>query len=155
VSNPFPICERRVNRWVADSVSCVSGSSGPVVLFDGVCNLCSGVVTALLRVDRRKALRFASLQSEFGRQVIERHGLRKVDSVLLLDGDRVHVESDALIAIGRALGGVWRLAILGRVVPRPLRDGLYRWVARHRIGWFGQRDSCLMPTPELRSRFVE
>jgi predicted DCC family thiol-disulfide oxidoreductase YuxK len=133
----------------------VSGTDGPVVLFDGVCNLCSGVVTALLRVDRRKVLRFASLQSEFGQRVIARHGLQKFDSVVFFNSDRVSVESDALIAIGMALGGVWRLAVIGRVVPRPLRDALYRWIARHRIGWFGQRDSCMMPTPDLRSRFVE
>jgi predicted DCC family thiol-disulfide oxidoreductase YuxK len=133
----------------------VSGSGGPVVLFDGVCNLCSGVVTALLRMDRRKVLRFASLQSDFGQQVVVRHGLHKFDTVIFLNGDSVAIQSDALIAIGVALGGFWRLAALGRVVPRPMRDALYRWVARHRIGWFGQRDSCVMPTPELRSRFVE
>jgi predicted DCC family thiol-disulfide oxidoreductase YuxK len=130
-------------------------TGGPVVVFDGVCNLCNRLVTALLRIDRRKVLRFASLQGTFGQQVLAAHSLGDVDSIVFVDGDKVRVESDAVLAIVSALGMPWKVFVVGWVIPRPVRDALYRWIARHRIGWFGERDSCMMPTPGLRSRFVD
>jgi predicted DCC family thiol-disulfide oxidoreductase YuxK len=129
--------------------------AGPVVLFDGVCNLCAGTVQVLLRLDKRKVLKFASLQSEFGQSVISRHELAGVDSIVFVVGETVTVESDAALAIAGRLGWPYQALIVGRVMPRFIRDRLYRFIARNRIRWFGQRDSCLMPTPELRARFVD
>lgn len=132
----------------------IVGVSEPVVLFDGVCNLCAGTVQLLLRLDRRQVLMFASLQSDFGRSVVAKHQLGGLDSIVFVDGEAVAVESDAVLAVAGRLGWPYRALSAGRVIPRSLRDRLYRFIARHRIRWFGQRESCLMPTPERKARFV-
>jgi predicted DCC family thiol-disulfide oxidoreductase YuxK len=129
---------------------------GPVVLFDGVCNLCNGAVRFVVRHDRRGRFRFASLQSEAGQALLRRHGLDPADlfSVVLVDGGRVTTRSDAALDVARGLGGAWRAAGLLRAVPRPVRDRVYDWVARNRYRWFGRRDACMLPSPELRARFL-
>ncbi len=120
-----------------------------------MCNLCSGIVTTLLRLDRRRVLTFGSLQGEFGQRIIAEHSLQSLDSFVLVDGDRISIESDAVLDVIAKLGGGWRIVTVLRVVPRPMRNALYRWIARHRIGWFGQPHTCMVPTPELRARFVD
>lgn len=129
----------------------------PIVLFDGVCNLCEGLVRWLIPRDPHARLRFAALQSPVGRALLARHGRDPdaLDSVVLIDGEGAHVRSEAALRIAAVLGGPWRwLAAALRVVPRPLRDAGYDWIARHRYRWFGQRAECLAPTPELRARFL-
>jgi predicted DCC family thiol-disulfide oxidoreductase YuxK len=129
----------------------------PIVLFDGACNLCNASVLFLIDRDPHARFRFAPLQSETGRRLLEKHRLTSppVDSVVLIEGDRAWTESDAALRIARHLGGVWGVASLFKIVPRGLRDGLYRWVARHRYAWFGRQESCRLPTPELRARFLD
>jgi predicted DCC family thiol-disulfide oxidoreductase YuxK len=134
----------------------VPESEPPVAFFDGVCNLCNGTVNFLIDRDRRGRLRFAPLQgSTFAEVALRRPELRGVDSFVLKEGGRVHVRSAAAVRILMALGGPWRLAGALLAVPRPLRDRLYDFVARRRYRWFGRSESCRMPTPELRARFLD
>lgn len=128
-----------------------------VVLFDGVCNLCSASVRFVLRRDPAGRFRFASLQSEAGRELLRRHGLDPDDlhSVVLVEDGRAYTRSDAALRIARGLGGGWPLLGALRAVPRPVRDRVYGLVAANRYRWFGKQDSCMLPTPELRERFLE
>ena len=129
----------------------------PVVLFDGVCNLCSGAVQFLLRRDAKAKLRFASLQSDTGKRLQSEHGMDpdSLASLVLVEGDSAWAESTAVLRIVRYLRGAWPLLTVFLVVPRPLRDLIYRWIARNRYRWFGKKDSCWLPTPDLRARFLE
>ncbi len=131
----------------------------PVVLFDGVCNLCNATVNFVLDRERGEGLRFASLQSAAGRALLREHG-REVaagdpESVLLVEGGRVYDRSTAALRVARLLRWPWRALGVFVLVPRPLRDLVYRWIARHRYRWFGKSDVCRVPTPELRARFME
>lgn len=128
----------------------------PVVLFDGVCNLCEGFVQFLIRRDPDEVFRFAPLQSEIGRTLLADHGLDPdaLESVVLIDGDRAYVKSSAVLRCFRYLGLPYRLLTPFRVLPRTLRDFAYDFVADRRYAWFGKRDSCLMPTPDIEARFL-
>ena len=129
---------------------------GPVLLFDGVCNLCNRTVQFLLRHDRRAVLRFAALQSETGVQLLREAGFQgpALDSVVLIANGRLFTHSDAVLETARLLGFPWSLAYGFKGVPRAIRDAVYRRVARNRYAWFGKRDHCLMPTPDLKARFL-
>ncbi|MDJ0365213.1 thiol-disulfide oxidoreductase DCC family protein [Hymenobacter sp. H14-R3] len=131
------------------------------ILFDGVCNLCNGFVQFIIRHDPQGRFRFAALQSETGQALLAAHGqpptaaqLASPDSVILLEGGQLYSHSAAVLRIARRLGGPWRLAAVGGLLPQRWRDGLYRFVARHRYRWFGRQESCWLPTPELRARFL-
>jgi len=131
-------------------------ASGPILLFDGVCNLCNGVVQWVIARDPAAQFRFASLQSEAGRTLLAQHQLPldAMDTVVLVDGAAHWRKSDAALEMLRRLGGAWPLLSALRVVPRGLRDAAYDWIARNRYGWWGKRDECWIPTPELRARFL-
>lgn len=129
-----------------------------IVLFDGVCNLCNGVVRFIIRRDPEGCFRFAAQQSEVGQALLERYGIPQhqalADSVVVIAEGRAFLDSDAALEILRRLRGCgWLYAL--RHLPKPLRDGLYRLVARNRYRLFGRRTSCAVPTPELRARFLE
>ena len=128
----------------------------PIVLFDGVCNLCNGAVQLILRHDPAGRFRFASLQSPAGEELQTRLGIdpQALDSIVLVEGERWYRESDAALRITSGMSGAWKALGVLRVIPRPLRDPLYRWVARNRYRWFGKRETCWLPTPELRGRFL-
>ncbi|ADH62640.1 putative thiol-disulfide oxidoreductase DCC [Allomeiothermus silvanus DSM 9946] len=130
-----------------------------IVLFDGVCNLCNGVVQFILRHDPQERFLFTSQQSEAGQRLLAEHGIKAAqalaESVVVLEDNRVYLESDAALYILHRLGGVWGWAYIFRWIPRPWRDWVYRWVARHRYRIFGRRESCMVPTPALRSRFLD
>ena len=131
-----------------------------IILFDGVCNLCNGFVQFVIRHDRLGRFRFAALQSEAARTLLASVGIApetlsaEPESVLLVRGGRLYSHSTAVLHIARGLGGVWQLAGLGWVLPQFLRDALYRFVARNRYRWFGRQESCMLPTPELKARFL-
>lgn len=127
------------------------------ILFDGVCNLCSGFVQFVIARDSGQHFRFASLQSEVGRALLAERGLNPAitpETVVLLEGGQAYAYSTAVLRILRRLDGGWRLLYAARVLPRFLRDAAYRFVARHRYQWFGQQQACLLPTPALRQRFL-
>lgn len=127
-----------------------------IVIFDGVCSLCNASVDFLMRHDRTGRLRFGSFQSEAGRTLLARHGLFTApETIYVIDDDVLYTESTGVLRLARYLRLPWRAAGILQVVPRPLRDPVYRWVARNRYRWFGKRDTCRVPTPEERARFVE
>lgn len=141
-----------------------SGSEPPaVVLFDGVCNLCNRAVTFIIDRDPDAYFRFAPLQSEVGSTRLEpehrglKHGNLKhrdaLESVVLLENDQRFTRSTAALRIARRLRGVWPLYAF-IVVPKPIRDRVYRWIAGNRYRWFGKTDACRLPTPELARRFL-
>jgi predicted DCC family thiol-disulfide oxidoreductase YuxK len=130
---------------------------GPIVFFDGVCNLCNGAVNFLLDRDRERRLRFAPLQGSTFAELKARHpGLPGLESLVLADARGLQVRSGAALGVCRYLGRTWRLlGRLGLLVPRPLRDWVYDRVAGNRYRWFGRQDACRLPTPELRARFLD
>ncbi len=127
-----------------------------MLLFDGVCNLCNASIQWVLKHDKKNRFRFAALQSDTGRMLLEGAGLsnEKLETVVLVDGDRFFTHSDAVLEIARRLGGIWSLARVGRIVPRPIRDVLYMWIARNRYRWFGKKEQCMLPSPEWKGRFI-
>jgi len=127
----------------------------PVVLFDGVCKLCNRSVNFILRIDRTGRLKMASLQSDYGRRVLEDHGLKSgpLDSMMLLEGTRLTTKSTAVIRISKYLGGLWPLGMGALIIPRFIRDVLYDIIAKNRYRWFGQYDTCPLPDPEFEDRF--
>ena len=133
-----------------------NGINSPILLFDGVCNLCNASVQWVLKHDKKALFRFAALQSATGQSLLQRSGLspENFDTVVLLDGDQVFTRSDAALEIARRIGGVWSLLAAFRILPRPIRNAVYDWVARHRYRWFGKTESCMIPRPEWTNRFV-
>ena len=127
--------------------------AGAGVLFDGVCNLCNGAVRFILARDPAARFRFASLQSDAARRLLGDGG--PAETIVLLDAGKTYVKSTAALRIARGLRFPWPLLYAFVAVPRPVRDLIYDWVARHRYRWFGKRDTCMLPTPELRERFLE
>lgn len=126
-----------------------------IVYFDGVCNLCNRFVDVLIRHDRHRRYRFASLQGETARRRLPPALIApNLETIVLEKSGELRFHSDAALAILSGLGGAWRLAGGLRVFPRALRDWVYDWIARNRFGWFGQRDTCRVPTIEERSLFL-
>lgn len=128
----------------------------PVVLFDGVCNLCERSVQFLIRRDPEGLFRFAPLQSDVAETLLADADIdpTALNSVVLVDGTGVYTKSNAVLRIGTHLGGWYRPAGILRVVPRSLRDRGYDVVGDRRYDWFGKKESCMMPTPDIRSRFL-
>ncbi len=147
--------DRPVSTTPPQSSENEGGPDSSVVLFDGVCNLCNNSVQFIITRDRSARFRFAALDSAAARRLIERTGSRSPlpDSIVLVEQGRVYTRSTAALRIARRLPFPWPLLYAAIVVPRPLRDLAYDFVARNRYRWFGKRDSCMMPTPELRARF--
>ena len=137
-------------------------AESPVLLYDGLCGFCDGTVQFILRHDRRGTLKFATLQGEFARGVIARHPeLAGVDSLVLVESDpdnvreNVYVRSTGALRVARYLGGPWHLTRATAIAPRFLRDWAYDAFARIRYRVFGRYDSCPIPTPEQRARFID
>jgi len=135
----------------------------PIILYDGVCGLCNSLVQFILKHDHDGALRFASLQSELAANILTQHGISNTDLdtfhvVLNYEqaNEQILSRSDAVLKVGRELGRQWRLlAIIGALLPRFIRDSLYNFIARRRYRVFGKYDTCLLPDPAQRSRFLD
>ncbi len=131
----------------------------PILLFDGVCNLCNHFVQFILRYDSHSRIRLGSLQSEAGRQLLEQFGLDAgegiPDTVVLLYEGKSYTQSEAVLRTFRLLGRPWSWLSgpLG-IIPTLLRNRIYAWVSRNRYRWFGKQESCMLPTPEIRERFL-
>ncbi|AFO58868.1 thiol-disulfide oxidoreductase DCC family protein [Natrinema sp. J7-2] len=132
---------------------------GPIILFDGVCNLCNGFVQFVLPRDTEGQFRFASLQSDIGTALLAEHDLPTDDleSIVLIEGEDSYVKSDAVIRIARLLGGPYALLGPFRFLPRRLRDRAYDFVAARRYRWFGKKEQCAMPPADVdvSARFLE
>lgn len=128
-----------------------------IVLFDGQCNFCSGWVKFILKRDPKGQFHYASLQSDVARQLLAERGQDqpKLDSILLIEGEQVYSESTAVLRILKGLTGFWKALYALMIVPKPLRDFFYRRFAKHRYQWFGQSESCLYPSRDVRTRFLE
>lgn len=128
----------------------------PVIVFDAACVLCSANAQFVLKHDRREHFRLASMQGEVGAALFRRFGIDPADpeTIILVDGDSVRLNSDAILAIYAGLGWPWRAAAALRLVPRVLRDPVYRWVARNRYRLFGRRETCWLPTAEQARRVL-
>ncbi len=127
-----------------------------LILFDGVCNLCNAAVQFVIKRDKRKSFSFASLQSVEGQRLMQRFQLPASDfnSFVLIDDAKAFTKSTAALMVAKKLGGAWPLLAGFRIVPEFMRDGVYNWVAKNRYKWFGRKDACMIPTPELKARFL-
>jgi predicted DCC family thiol-disulfide oxidoreductase YuxK len=132
-------------------------ASGPILLFDGACNFCNGAVNFVIDHDRDQRFRFAALQSEAGRALLREHGLGELplSTMVLIDRGKAYLDSEGVLRAAQQLGGPFVLLTPFLVVPRALRDPLYRAFARNRYRLFGRSEQCLVPTPELRARFLD
>ena len=136
--------------------------SKPIVLYDGVCGLCNRLVQFLLKRDKRDRFRFASLQSELARHVLTRHDLdpNDLDTVYVVENydqsnETLLDRSEAILFMLSQLGGIWSLSGVGRVLPRGFRNALYKIVARNRYSVFGKHESCMLPEPKHRAKFLD
>ena len=129
----------------------------PVVFFDGVCNLCTRTVQFILKRDKKKQFLFASLQGKAGQDLLRKYQLPtdNFNSFLLVEGDKIYKRSTAVLRLLRKLGGIYSVAYAFMLIPRTVRDGLYNWIARNRYRWFGKKEECWLPTPDLQSRFLD
>ena len=128
--------------------------SRPLFVFDGVCVLCSGGASWIMRRDRGARIAFTSAQGAIGQALYRHYGVAIDDTYLLIDEGQAFGLSEGYFRVARVLGGPWRLATLLRLVPRPLRDAAYRLVARNRYRWFGKAEHCVLLTPEQRGRLL-
>ena len=134
-----------------------SANDKPVLLFDGVCNLCNAITQFVIRHDPAPGrFRFASLQSQSGQRPLREHGLPTddINTFVMIERGQAHVRSTAGLHTLRLLGLPWSLLYAFIIVPRPLRDRVYRFIARNRYRWFGRRERCMLPTPEIAARFL-
>lgn len=128
-----------------------------IIFFDGVCNLCNGSVQFIIRHDKKGIFKFASLQSDYAASLPELKGYTSdsLSTLIFQQGDTLFIKSAAALRIARLLRFPISFAYMFIIVPRPLRDFIYDWVSRNRYAWFGRRDACWLPTPELKGRFLE
>lgn len=128
----------------------------PIILFDGVCNYCNSMVNFVLKQDKKKKFVFAALQSESGQQLLRRSHLpaKDFDSFVLIDNKKTYLRSTASLQVLKKLPWYWKWTQLFWIVPVFLRDAVYNFIAKNRYKWFGKKDSCMIPTPDMRSRFL-
>ncbi len=127
-----------------------------IILFDGVCNLCNSSVQFVIKHDKNAVFKFASLQSEAGKQLLITHRLasNEFNSFILIEDDKVYLESTAALKVARQLNGLLPLLYATIIIPPFLRDSVYKYISKHRYQWFGKREECWMPTKELSERFL-
>jgi len=132
------------------------GSGNSIILFDGVCNVCNGSVQFVIKRDKKNNFRFASLQSQEGQKLLAHYNLPASDfnSFVLIENERVYIKSEGALKVAKKLSGLWPLLYGFIIVPKFLRDGVYNVIARNRYKWFGKKDSCMIPTPEIRAKFL-
>jgi predicted DCC family thiol-disulfide oxidoreductase YuxK len=130
--------------------------NGPVLLFDGVCNLCAGSVQFIIRRDPHAKLRFASLQSEAGQQILKAYKLpeKELKSLVFIDNGQSFTRSTGALRVARYLSGLWPMLFMFIIIPRFIRDSVYDYIGKNRYKWFGQKQECWLPTPDLKKRFL-
>jgi predicted DCC family thiol-disulfide oxidoreductase YuxK len=129
-----------------------------IILFDGVCNLCNSSVQYVIKHDKKDEFRFVAIQSELGRKIIKHIGIsqKNIDSVIFYKPGKVYYyKSSAALEIAKSLGGIFTYATIFRIIPSGIRDFLYDYIAKNRYKWFGKNESCMIPTPELKSKFLD
>lgn len=128
-----------------------------IILFDGECHFCSEVVRFTIRRDPKARFTFAPLQSDTGQQLLRAAGLPpfNLDTFVLIENGQAYTQSNAALRVVRKLHMLWPILYIFIAVPKPIRNAIYQWVARNRYRWFGRSSACMMPTPEIRHRFLE
>ncbi len=129
-----------------------------IILFDGVCNLCDSLLQFVIRYDKKDVFRFVALQSNLGQEIVNHIGIqnKNIDSVILyVPGVAYYYKSSAALEIARELGGFFHLGTIFKIIPTVLRNHIYDYVAKNRYSWYGKKASCMIPTPELKSKFLE
>jgi len=134
----------------------LSKNQNPVIVFDGVCNLCNNSVAFVIKRDKSYKFKFAPLQSETAKNLISKLSMsnNKIDSIILIDNHKYYIKSTAAIRICKELGAMWSLVYILILVPKPVRDYIYDIVAKNRYKWFGKKEQCMIPAKELESRFL-
>ena len=126
-----------------------------IILFDGVCQFCDKSVQFILKRDPNGKFSFSSLQSDTGIELRRNHQIpEELDSIILIEGEKYHSKSTAALKIARELRGGWKWLYILIVIPRPIRDVVYDFVARNRLKWFGEKTACELPSPDVRKRFL-
>ncbi|MBF4491100.1 thiol-disulfide oxidoreductase DCC family protein [Flavobacterium sp. MR2016-29] len=128
-----------------------------IILFDGVCNLCDGAVQFIIKHDKKDIFRFVALQSELGKDICNYIGVdqNKIDSIILYNpGVAYYYKSSAVLEIADELGGIYNLILISRIFPEKLRNYIYDYIAKNRYKWYGKKESCMIPTPELKAKFL-
>ena len=126
-----------------------------IILCDGECNFCDHSVLFIIKRDKKALFKFASIQSEAGQEIIKNYHIpSQIDSVILIEKGNYYYQSTAALKICKHLKGAWKLFYILILVPKPLRDFLYKIVARNRYKWFGKKEACILPPPEIRKRFL-
>jgi len=130
--------------------------SNPVILFDGVCNFCNDSVNFVIKRDKKSIIKFAALQGEAGQQLLTQFKLPvdSFDTFVFIEDGMIYTKSTAALKVCRYLTPLWRLLYGFIIVPKFIRDGIYQLIAKNRYAWFGKRNACMIPTPEVRSRFL-
>lgn len=128
----------------------------PLILFDGVCNFCNGAVNFTIKRDKKAIIQYAPLQSEKGRLFLRQYNLpvEEMRSFIFIEDGKVYMRSTAALRVCRYLRGGWPACYGLIIVPGFIRDGIYNWVAKNRYKWFGKKDQCMVPSPEVRRRFL-
>ena len=127
-----------------------------IILFDGLCNLCSASVRFVIKRDNKKIFCFASLQSNFGQKTLLGIEIgNSIKTIVLLMDDKIYLRSDAALEISKDLDGLWPSLYLLKIIPRFVRDAVYNFISQHRYQWFGKTDECWLPSPDLSARFVD
>ncbi|QNG60672.1 thiol-disulfide oxidoreductase DCC family protein [Bacillus sp. PAMC26568] len=131
-------------------------ANGNILLFDGVCNFCDRTVQFVIKHDKKAVFKFASLQSDAGQRLLARHRLlqQDFDSFVYVKNDRIYTKSTAALHVLKELGGTFQLTFILLAIPRPIRDFGYSILAKNRYKWFGRKDACSLPSPEVRERFL-
>ena len=132
-------------------------NDNPVILFDAVCNFCNSWVNFAIKRDKRKKIRFASLQGETAKKILPSFNLnpKELSSVILIDNNKVYTQSSAGLRMFKYLDGGWKLGYGLIIIPKFIRDFFYNIIARNRYKWFGKKEVCMVPTQELKDRFLD
>ncbi len=136
----------------------MTGSERSIILFDGVCNLCNGAVLFIIKRDRTDRYRFSALQSDLGKKLAAERNIdtSKIDSIVLIEpGKAYYIKAEAALQIGKSFGGLWRALGIFEWVPTVISNWIYDLVAKNRYRWFGRQEQCMIPTPELKAKFLE
>ena len=129
----------------------------PLVIFDGVCNYCCGVVNSIIGKDPGGVFRFAPFQSEAAKRILGKYNYPadSLDTIVLIEDGKLYTKSGAGLRVQKLLGGAHALLYAFILVPAPLRDAVYDYIARNRYKWYGKKDECMIPSPDIKSRFLE
>lgn len=127
----------------------------PIIFFDGVCNLCNGAINFIIDRDNKGYFKFAPLQSSITQKYIPQSVMENTDSIILWDSGQLYSKSTAALKIARHLDGAWKGFYAFIIIPKFIRDPIYNLIAKYRYKWFGKRDSCRMPTKDIKNRFLE